>query len=111
MKPRKKNPIVRLAKFSTATVILWIIFSVYRVLTMKPEPVVPEYILAPVSPQLNTEVLDTVQGRLNLSDQQIKEVQIEAGTGTPIPLPTLGPLVLPTASPAGEATQEGVVAQ
>lgn len=55
---------VFLAIMTTATVVVWVGFSVYQVLSSKPDPNVPKTILEPIRPELETETLAEIGQRL-----------------------------------------------
>ena len=78
MKKEKKKypPLVRLLILSTVTIFFWIGFEVYRVLSVKPPPVVSQETLAPVNPSLDVPSLDELQKRLHLSESEISETII-----------------------------------
>jgi hypothetical protein len=63
MKELKAPRPVILAIFTTMTIILWVFFSVYRILTAKTTQIVPPEILEPVNPTLNTQDLEKIEGR------------------------------------------------
>lgn len=49
---------------TTATVVVWVGFGVYQVLSSKPDPIVPETILEPIKPELETKTLAEIGQRL-----------------------------------------------
>jgi hypothetical protein len=62
---RNRPPIqVILAIMTTATIVVWVGFGVYQVLSSKPKPNVPEEILKPIKPELETETLAEIDQRL-----------------------------------------------
>jgi hypothetical protein len=62
---KRRLPIqVILAIMTTATIVVWVGFGVYQVLTSKPDPNVPEAILEPIKPELETETLAEIDQRL-----------------------------------------------
>lgn len=83
---KKKNipSIVTLAVLTVITVFTWIALDVYRALTSKPEPVVPQEILEPLDPTLDQLVLSELQQRGELSESEIGEVIVSI---TPTPTP------------------------
>lgn len=62
---RGPNPpsIVTIAILTTITIIFWIFFGVYRVLTGQAEVNVPPQALTPIQPTLNQEVLGRLEQR------------------------------------------------
>jgi len=72
MNPKKKRPaIVNLSILTLITTIVWVIFEVYRAITLNPDPVVPAEILSQISPELDIEALNQLQTRLILDENQI----------------------------------------
>ncbi len=49
---------------TTTTIILWIFFEVYRVLTTNPQIDISSEILKPISPELDTKVLAQIEQRV-----------------------------------------------
>lgn len=67
---KKPNPprIVTISVLTTATIVVWIVLSVYRVLTEKPSPEVSSEILAPISPELDTATLHSLSSRVHFEE-------------------------------------------
>jgi len=63
MKKPKAPRLVTIAITTTITVIFWIFFTLYQVLTTKPSPSVEPNLLEPIDPTLNTAVLDKISER------------------------------------------------
>lgn len=78
-----------MAVLTTITVIAWVFFSVYRVLTTQPSAVVPAEFLEPIDPTLDITALDKIQERVFFEQGEIVELTLKA---TPTP----------TASPSAE---------
>lgn len=80
----KKMPFsVRLLVLTAITVVVWVGFEVYRVLTSEPDPVVPEHILAPISPSLDTSTLNSISQRIHLTEEEIGDtVLLESSRGS-----------------------------
>jgi len=69
---KKERPfLVQIAILTAITTLVWIGFSVYKALTNTPEPTVSQEVLAPVDPTLNTEILESLDERLYLNDEEI----------------------------------------
>lgn len=98
MKKSKTPNLVILAILTTITAAFWVFFSVYRVFTNEPSPNVPPEILEPVSPTLDSDVIDKIQGRIFFSEGEIGITQIQS------PTPGAGPTSTPTASPSVTST-------
>lgn len=88
---KPKTPkIVVVAILTVVTVVFWIGFGVYRIITAEPEIDVPREILLPLNPNLDVASLNELQSRLYLSEEEIGE-RVVVSTA-------------PTASPESEAT-------
>jgi len=63
---RKPNPpkLVTIALTTTITIVFWIFFTLYKVLTAAPEPSVSDKLLEPILPQLDTEALGKISDRV-----------------------------------------------
>lgn len=91
------------AVLTLITVLLWAGFGVYRALTIAPEQTVPEDIIRPLDPKLDTNTLDTLQTRLSIDEKSIEatpgptttpiptSTPLPSGSGTPTPIPTSTP--------------------
>jgi len=112
MSIKDSPPIVKLAILTLITVIIWITFDVYRALTIKPAPDVPEEILAKLDPSLDETALNQLQSRVYVADEQIRDNIINLNSGIEstfdlieeIPLGTLE-VEIPEASIEGEPQQ------
>ena len=96
MRKPKAPRLVTIAIISTATIIVWIFFEVYRIFTAQLHPNVPEELLAPINPVLDTQSLDRIQGRIIFGEEEIPETMVpiapsvsapEEATPTPSPTP------------------------
>ncbi len=79
------------------TIFFWAGFEVYRSFTVKPSPTVPEVIINPINPVLDTNSLNSIKQRIFLDDNQI-------GNTAPTASPTLSPTPIPTSSPTATPT-------
>lgn len=52
------------------TTLFWVGFDVYRALTTKPVPVVPAEVLAPITPTLDENVLNSLPNKVYLENAQ-----------------------------------------
>lgn len=63
-----KNPtppkLVTVAVTTTITIIFWIFFTLYQVLTKNPDPSVDQKLLEPIFPELDSSVLQTFKERI-----------------------------------------------
>lgn len=71
MKKPKAPKLITVAILTTITIVTWIFFSVYNVLTKKPPVTVPEEILAPVDPTLNSQALDKLENRIYFEENDV----------------------------------------
>jgi len=91
MNKRKKTPfIVVIAYSSVITVVIWIIFDVYRALTVKPAPPVAPNILEPITPSLDVDALDRLQNKIYLEDTEIGDTSIVTPTPEATPIEEVG---------------------
>jgi len=84
----KKPPAPRLvtvAIFTTITVIFWIFFSVYQVLTQTPDIKVSPELLEPIDPTLNIKALEELSGRLHYEESDVTSPVVVVTTPTPQP--------------------------
>jgi hypothetical protein len=88
MKKSKIPSLVTVAYFTLVTSIVWVAFSVYRVLTSKPDPTVPPEILAPISPTLNKSQIDNIESRIYYSNSD-GQIPIPTTHGGQTPTPTI----------------------
>jgi hypothetical protein len=96
MRNKKLPNLVTLAIMTTVTIISWVAFSVYLALTEKPPPNVPPEILAPVSPEINSNILAEIEERVYFErggtqafiSSEIEEIEEqeepEEATGSPL---------------------------
>lgn len=76
MKIKETPPIVKIAFFTLLTVIAWISFDVYRALTVEPPVEVSEEILKDLDPSLDAGILNQIQNRVYIPDEQIPDINI-----------------------------------
>lgn len=107
MRKNKLPNLVVVLIISLVTVIMWVSLNIFRALTIKPSPVVPEEISNPLDPTLKTEILGEIDKRILIDTSQIPET-----IATASPSPTPAAIVVPTESPTPistppEATESG----
>ena len=98
----KKPPAPRLvtvAIFTTITVIFWIFFSVYTILTKEADIKVPPELLEPIDPTLDIESLQSISERVHFEESDVVSPIITVSTPTPEPSPTSEETPEPTISP------------
>ena len=104
-KDSKLPSVVLILILTVATSLMWISFNVYRALTSKPAPNVPQAVSQPLTPTLDTDTLEKVNSSLFLDTSQIPQ-DVATQVSTPAPAATFVPEITPIASPtaSSEAT-------
>ena len=102
MRKRKTPNLVTIAILTTITVVFWGVFSIYRVFTDEPSYNVPAEILEPVSPTLDTGLIDKIESRIFFREGEVAITQIP--TATPTSTPEASPTATPTVTPTPTAT-------
>jgi len=94
MKKSKKKPaLIKIIFFTLITALTWIGFEVYNVISKKPSLSLPdEKILSPLVPELNLELLDSLDTRIYLNQNQIEDNLLLRAT--PEPEPTEEPVLV-----------------
>ncbi len=67
---------------TTITIIFWVFFSVYRILTTQAEQPVPPEVLEPINPTLDTATLDALEGKLLFTNSELTEIVVATPTPT-----------------------------
>ncbi|MBU0572596.1 hypothetical protein KKH23_03990 [Patescibacteria group bacterium] len=88
MKKQKKPNLVVLGILTLITVLFWIGFSAYRSFTSEVPIKVPDEILEPISPTLDTITLSKVVNKLFFQEHELAEIIL---TSSPSPSPTASP--------------------
>lgn len=101
MKKVKPPRLVVVATITTITIVFWVFYGLYNVITSTPNPTVANNILEPISPELDTNALDKLPDRVFFEEQEIETI-INL-TPTPTPTPELEEEV-ETASPTATLT-------
>jgi hypothetical protein len=70
MKKRKAPRFVTVAILTTITVVFWVFYGLYNILTSTPPVNVPPEILAPIDPTLNKKALDNIQNRIFFEENE-----------------------------------------
>lgn len=113
MKKSRTPTSVTTAVLTLITVIFWAGFEIYRTLTIKPEPPVPQPIIRPLDPTLDIKTLQSIGQRTFLSDDQIGNTQptvtlaptaTPAVTTTPLATASATPIATSSASPVPTKT-------
>ena len=64
MKEPKAPRLVTIAIFTTITIIFWVFFSLYRILTATPNLDIPPELLEPINPSLDKNALNSIESRV-----------------------------------------------
>lgn len=88
MKKQKTPNLVVLGILTLITILLWIGFAAYRSLTSEVPIKVPDEILEPISPSLDTKTLSDVGNRLFFLEQDLANIILIT---SPSPSPTASP--------------------
>ena len=105
MRKIKAPRLVTVAIMTTITIIFWVFFEVYEVLTTDPPVKVPPEILEPISATLDTEALSKIEQRVFFEEREIAELSVQI---TPAPLPIPVPESLVEEETETEATESAV---
>lgn len=129
MKRPSPPSILTVAVITTVTIIFWIFFSVYQILTSKPDVDIPAQLLKPINPTLNQEILSNLNEGLDFQKDAVTHFSVgeefggnqnpeettdeESATETPPVTPTTTENTLPVgfgeesfvASPSSNFTQ------
>lgn len=97
MKRSKLPSLVAVLILTLITAVMWVGLSVYRALSLKPAESVPQEILQPLDPNLDSDTLGKIQSKIFLDDSQIPEVAVSQ---TNAPVATKAPQASPQASPS-----------
>ena len=82
MKKSKLPNLISVMILTLITSLMWVSFNIYRALTSKAPPSVSAQVSQPLTPTLDKDALDLIQGKLYLNDSQIPD-NVAAGTGVP----------------------------
>jgi len=85
------------------TAVLWVGLSIYRTITVKPAAPVPESVSKPLTPTLNTSVIQKIESSLYIPDSEVPAINV-GGTTAPIPTPTGTPTPVVTPEASGSAS-------
>lgn len=85
------------------TALIWVGLNIYRTVAVKPVAPVPENILKPLNPTLNTDVLQKIEASIFIQDSEVPPINVSVGevlTPTPVPTTTPEATAIPEASPS-----------
>ncbi len=105
----KKAPkLVTVVVFTTITVISWIFLTVYEILSTPKSVQVDEKLLAPINPTLNSELLESIPGRIYFEEGSTAPLSAPSVISVPLSNPT--PTAATTSSETAELTTDQVAA-
>ncbi|OGM28356.1 hypothetical protein A2962_00735 [Candidatus Woesebacteria bacterium RIFCSPLOWO2_01_FULL_39_61] len=108
MKKQKAPRLVTVAIFTTVTLIFWVFFSLYNILTSKPVIHVDSKLLEPLDPNLDRNALGQLGSRVFFEEEDVDFTTIPSiilVTPTPTDiLPETEQVLTPTPAPTGETT-------
>jgi hypothetical protein len=69
-------PLVLVLVLSTVTSIIWVAYSAYLAFYKAVDPVVPEELLSPLNPQLDSKQFEDLKNTIFLNDDQINDTLV-----------------------------------
>jgi cytoskeletal protein RodZ len=109
MNKNKMPSAVLILILTLVTVILWVLFSIYRAITVKPAPTIPDQVSATLNPTLDQNSIYRIESNIFFNDSQVPDNILTAPTPgsqqvmtVPIPTPT------PAATPAESASPSAI---
>ena len=87
MKKTSLPKAVTILVLTLLTVVIWVALSIYRAIAVKPTTTVPEDILNPLNPKIDTSIIDDIESSLYFEDIDIPEI-IVSGNKLPETAPT-----------------------
>ncbi len=94
MKPKAPR-LVTVAILTTITIIFWVFFDVYRILTAPSKIDIDPKLLEPFDPSLDLDSLDKLENRLFFEEGETSEFPLEK-------TPTITPPTTPTSTLSGQ---------
>lgn len=64
MKKTKLPKIITLIILTSITIVFWVFFNIYSTVTKKTITAVPEEILLPINPKLDSEIINQIEERV-----------------------------------------------
>jgi hypothetical protein len=103
---KKPNPpkLVTIAVMTTITIVFWIFFTLYQIITAKPEPSVSEKLLEPIIPELDSSSLQKIKDRVFFEEGSFTFSTTPSDQNTEVKTETLTPteaLETPPEKPTG----------
>lgn len=106
MKNVKAPNIVIVGVITVITIVLWIIFGVYKLLTTPQDVDVPSEVIAPLSPALDQESLSSLEQRIFFTESEVSDITlINSPEPEETPTPSPNPSPTPQEEDQEEATQ------
>lgn len=97
----KKNKIpkpISILILTLMTAVVWVSLNIYRAITVRPTPDIPQDVSEALNPTLNKEAITKIESAVFFQDSEIPQISV---TGPETPAPQT---VLPSPSPGPEAT-------
>lgn len=98
----KRPTLVTIISLTTITIVFWIAYEIYLVLTTRPASTVDPKILEPISPTLDLNTLDDLSGRTFFEEGQETNAVVTSPSKTPTQTPE------PSSTPASSPTPTGI---
>ncbi len=100
MQKTKLPSFVTVLALTLITVVMWVSFDVYRLFSQPTKPSVPESVSAPLTPTLDLEAINQLEGHTFLNDSEIPDNVVGAFAVTePEKTPIPEPSPLPESAP------------
>lgn len=106
MKQAKLPNLVSILILTLLTITMWISLSIYRAITSKPAPAVPQTVSQPLTPSLDVDSINKIESRLYLDDAQIPDNVVTVAPPSSAPAPTAPPVVAPVVTPVASPSAE-----
>lgn len=107
MKKTRAPRVVTIAVTTTVTIIFWIFFGLYSILTIPPKVDIDQKLLSPLNPVLDNKALSELKNKVFFEEEDVANTPLsfEVLITTPSPeeiLITPNPSEIPTASEGGQ---------
>lgn len=103
----KKNKLPRpisILILTLLTAIVWVSLNIYRTITTKPAPSVPQDVSQSLNPILNKDSVGKIESAIFLDDSQIPQIVVNS-TSAPVIQKTPTPLETPIATSSANSTE------
>lgn len=100
MNPHKAPRLVTVAIFTTITIVFWVFFTLYNILTSSPSLEIDPALLEPIDPKLDTSSLSQIENRIFFEADDATVPFIDTELPTPTPETTEAAIETPTETPS-----------